>query len=143
MAGLPRYEKCVLGLTAAFALVTGGFFLARRGAPVPYQVQVSQSAPAAASYPQEAVRERPGEETYPETLLEGEVIDLNAADVYDLQRLPGIGEKRAQAIAAYREEHGPFQSVDELVNVPGIGEGILAGLREYATAESAVNQTGN
>ncbi len=143
MAGLSRYETCALGLTAAFALLTGGFFLARRSAPVPYQVQVSQSAPASSS--QEAVREHPGsgEDTYPETLLEGEVIDLNAADVYDLQRLPGIGEKRAQAIAAYREEHGPFRSVDELVNVPGIGEGILAGLREYATAESAVNQTGN
>lgn len=135
MAGLSRYETCALGLTAAFALLTGGYFLARRSAPVPYQVQVSQSAPAASS--QEAVRELPGEETYPETLLEGEVIDLNAADVYDLQRLPGIGEKRAQAIAAYREEHGPFRSVDELTGVPGIGEGILAGLREYASVGTA------
>ena len=53
----------------------------------------------------------------------------------DLQRLPGIGEKRAQAIVAYREEHGPFQTVDELDKVEGIGEGILAGLREYATVE--------
>ena len=51
-----------------------------------------------------------------------------------LSRLPGIGEKRAQAIVAWREEHGPFQSVDELVQVSGIGEKLLAGLRDYAAA---------
>ena len=67
-----------------------------------------------------------------QSLVEGERIDLNTAGVYDLCRLPGIGEKRAQAIAAWREEHGPFQTVDELVQVPGIGPGILEGLREYA-----------
>ena len=77
-----------------------------------------------------------GEER-PDSLLEGEVIDLNTADEYDLQRLPGIGEKRAQAIVAYRAEHGPFQSVDELDRVEGIGEGILAGLREYVTVGGA------
>ena len=43
------------------------------------------------------------------------------------------GEKRAQAIVAYREEHGPFQSVEDLTRVSGIGEGVLAGLREYAS----------
>ena len=53
--------------------------------------------------------------------------------MYELQRLPGIGEKRAQDIVAYREEHGPFGTVDELDNVSGIGPGILKGLREYAS----------
>ena len=56
------------------------------------------------------------------------------ADVYDLQRLPGIGEKRAQDIIAWREEHGPFQTVDELTNVSGIGPVILENLREYVKA---------
>ncbi len=129
---LSRMEKGAAGLTAAFVLVTGGWFLRERAAPVPYQVQVSQSAPAASR--ELPVPEPPEEETRPETLLEGETIDINAADVYDLQRLPGIGEKRAQAIAAWREEHGPFQSVEDLTSVPGIGEGIVAGLREYAEA---------
>ena len=50
--------------------------------------------------------------------------------------LPGIGEKRAQDIVAYREEHGPFETVDELDNVSGIGPGILEGLREYVSVES-------
>ncbi len=130
--GLSRYEKGALGLTAAFALFTGGFFLAQRASPAPYRVQVSQNAPAEE---EEASRELPNREERPDSLLEGEVIDLNGADVYDLQRLPGIGEKRAQAIVEYREEHGPFQSVEDLGLVPGIGEGILAGLMDYAAVK--------
>ena len=60
-------------------------------------------------------------------------MDINTADAYDLQRLPGIGEKRAEAVAAYREEHGPFQSPEELMEVSGIGPGIFEDLRDYIT----------
>ena len=129
MAGISRYEKAVLGLTAAFLLFTGGWFLARQNTAAPYEVTTTQTVrPHTEAAPSAA-----GEESRPDSLMEGEVIDLNTADVYDLQRLPGIGEKRAQAIVAYREEHGPFQSVEDLTRVSGIGEGILAGLREYAS----------
>ena len=130
MAGISGYEKAALGLTAAFLLFTGGWFYARQSAAQPYTVTVSQSAPEVSSAPAASNNE----ESKPESLLEGEVIDINSAPVEDLQRLPGIGEKRAQAIVAGREEHGPFQSVDELVQVSGIGEKLLAGLRDYAAA---------
>ena len=130
MAGISRYEKAALGLTAAFLLFTGGWFYARQSAAQPYTVTVSKSAPEVSSAPAASNNE----ESKPESLLEGEVIDINSAPVEDLQRLPGIGEKRAQAIVAWREEHGPFQSVDELVQVSGIGEKLLAGLRDYAAA---------
>lgn len=49
-------------------------------------------------------------------------INLNTADAETLMRLPGIGEKRAAAIVAYREEHGPFASPDELVEISGISQ---------------------
>ena len=130
MAGISRYEKAALGLTAAFLLFTGGWFYARQSAAQPYTVTVSQSAPEVSSAPAASNNE----ESKRESLLEGEVIDINSAPVEDLQRLPGIGEKRAQAIVAWREEHGPFQSVDELIQVSGIGEKLLAGLRDYAAA---------
>lgn len=53
-------------------------------------------------------------------------VDLNTADAETLAAmLTGVGEKRAQAIVAYREEHGLFQSVDELVRVSGIGPRVL------------------
>ena len=120
MAAMTRFDKIVLGLTAAFLVVTGGYFVSGQLGEAEYQVTVSKQAPAvSASLPEV-------EDGYPDSLLEGEVIDLNTASVADLTRLPGIGEKRAQAIVDYRESSGPFQSVEELTEVKGIGEGILA-----------------
>jgi competence protein ComEA len=53
-------------------------------------------------------------------------VDLNAADASTLQReLSGIGEAKAKAIVAYRDNNGPFASVDELLEVKGIGKAIL------------------
>ena len=52
-----------------------------------------------------------------------------------LKTLPGIGEVLAQRIVDYREAHGPFRSVDELIAVEGIGEGKLEKLRELVTVE--------
>lgn len=60
-----------------------------------------------------------------------ELIDINRADVSLLCEIPGIGESRAQAILDYREEHGNFQSVEELMQVPGIKEGIYARISPY------------
>ena len=48
-------------------------------------------------------------------------IDINRAEVWLLEALPGIGEIRAQAIADYRHENGPFHHTNELVKVAGIG----------------------
>lgn len=53
-------------------------------------------------------------------------INLNDASVSQLMELPGIGEVKANAIIRYRQEHGRFQSVDELLLVNGIGHAILA-----------------
>ena len=60
-------------------------------------------------------------------------VDLNTADAEELMTLPGIGETRAKAIVAYREEHGSFTYVEDLIQVPGIGEGILEGLIDQVT----------
>ena len=48
-------------------------------------------------------------------------ININTADVATLASLNGIGESKAEAIVAYRSENGPFQSVEDLANVKGIG----------------------
>lgn len=53
-------------------------------------------------------------------------ININTADVETLaHELNGIGQKRARAIVAYREQHGPFKSIDDLLNIKGIGKKIL------------------
>jgi competence protein ComEA len=56
-------------------------------------------------------------------------VPLNSATVEQLDALPGIGPATAQKIIAYREENGPFTSVDELTEVPGIGPSKLEELR--------------
>jgi len=60
----------------------------------------------------------------------GGVIDLNTADAATLVALPGVGPVLAQRIVDWRTEHGRFTSVDELGEVSGIGEKLLAGLRD-------------
>ncbi|MGZ9737602.1 ComEA family DNA-binding protein [Pseudomonas azerbaijanorientalis] len=53
-------------------------------------------------------------------------VDLNSADAPTLQReLIGVGEAKAQAIVAHRDSNGAFASVDELLEVKGIGKAIL------------------
>ena len=56
-------------------------------------------------------------------------VDINQADTQTLIELPGIGEKTAERINDYRIEHGPFKSVDELLNVKGIGPKVLEKIR--------------
>ena len=62
-------------------------------------------------------------------------ISLNRATQAELENLPGIGEKKAQAILAYRDAHGRFRSCEELLEVDGIGEATLEGLLPYLTLE--------
>lgn len=60
-------------------------------------------------------------------------LNINTADAAALETLPGVGPALAQRIVAYREAHGPFTAVEDLLNVPGIGEKKLAQLREHVT----------
>lgn len=58
---------------------------------------------------------------------------MNTATAAELETLPGIGEVLAQRIVDHRTENGPFTSVDQLVDVSGIGDAILESIRELVT----------
>ncbi|MCL3836535.1 helix-hairpin-helix domain-containing protein [Aeromicrobium duanguangcaii] len=60
-------------------------------------------------------------------------VNLNTADLVALDTLPGVGPVTAEAIVAWRDENGPFRSVDDLLDVKGIGEATLAELRDRVT----------
>ncbi len=66
-------------------------------------------------------------------LLPGELININTADEAELDRLPGIGEALAGAITQYRRENGPFGSIEEIMEVPGIGEGKFTAMKGNIT----------
>lgn len=56
-------------------------------------------------------------------------LNVNVATVEELVTLPGIGSAKASAIIEYRNTHGPFERVEDLVEVSGIGDGILGSIR--------------
>ena len=57
------------------------------------------------------------------------LVDLNRSTAAKIAELQGIGPVLAERIVAHREEHGPFESIEDLLDVPGIGEAKLALLR--------------
>lgn len=63
-------------------------------------------------------------------------VNINTAPVQELaQSIKGIGEKKAEAIIAYREKFGPFGSIDELKRVKGIGQKTVDSNRQNMTTE--------
>lgn len=75
-------------------------------------------------------------EPSPPTTMSSEVsnnnkINVNTAGVSQLKELPGIGEKKAQAILDYRNEKGSFRKISDLVKVKGIGEKMLEKITPY------------
>ena len=60
-------------------------------------------------------------------------INLNQANAQQLQELPGVGAKKAEAIIAYREEYGFFKQIDDLKKITGIGEKTFESLKEMIT----------
>ena len=63
----------------------------------------------------------------------GGLINVNTATNIELEELPGVGEVIAQAIVDYRTENGPFTSVDQLLDVSGIGDATLENIRDLVT----------
>ena len=70
---------------------------------------------------------REGEEQAPQK------IDINRAEPWLLEALPGIGEALAQRIVDYRSENGPFKRIEDLLKVSGIGEATFEKIRDYIT----------
>lgn len=71
----------------------------------------------------------------PAASVMAEPIQLNKASAEQLQALPGVGPALAERIVAYRNAHGPFQDVEQLVEVKGIGQAKLAKLKQSLTVD--------
>ena len=66
----------------------------------------------------------------PESNVDDGLLDINRASVADFMTLPGIGQSKAEALFQYREAHGRFSSVEEIMNVDGIKEGVFNKIKD-------------
>ena len=62
-------------------------------------------------------------------------ININSADTEQLVKLKGIGEKMSERIIKYRQENGPFMSIEEIMKVSGISEKKFEDIKEYISVE--------
>ncbi len=65
-------------------------------------------------------------------------VDVNTASEAELIALPDLGPQTAKSIVEYRNQHGPFQTVDQLLRVPGIGNATLKQIRSMVTVDPPV-----
>lgn len=79
------------------------------------------------------VQERPEGEIHVGKEESPQKVDLNRAEAWLLQALPGIGESRAQAIIKYRQEKGPFRQTSDLMKVEGIGPATYEPIKHLIT----------
>ena len=119
-----RAAQALVVLTVLFGVFTLGFAFGR-GRPV---ANVTVSVSKAAFSPEQAPTE-PSEVTFP--------LDINTATAEELMALPTVGQTLAKRILDYRERHGGFQSVDELLQIYGLGENHYAEIKAYVTVNPA------
>ena len=121
-----KSEIILLGLTAVFLCALAGLSLRDRQDRVPGVVIETEA-------------EVPLEEIAPDF----PPVDLNTATAEELDTLPGIGESLARRIIAYREANGPFGSIEEIMEVSGIGEAKFAELEDRVTVDNGKGEVTN
>ena len=120
--GLSQGERWIVALTLVFSLIMVGIYV--------HSTRIDES---------DAYTIRTGDlagEAEPVDAVQWQV-NINAASVEELTRLVGVGEVLAERIVTYREQHGPFRTVEELMEVDGIGESKLAAMKEQIILEEA------
>lgn len=96
------------------------------------QPSALQKEPAKENLPAVQTADISSETKETETITQQKV-NLNTATLHQLTELPGIGEKRAEDILAYRMEHGSFSKIEDIMKVSGIGRGIFSEIKPYLT----------
>ena len=130
MLGFTKKETIViLFLAAGFVCGTGIHYIQKKTLPLPEPVNAMTVNKAHAGTDKQMLPDQGGEiYTVPE-------IHLNTASSDLLQEVPGIGPVTAKKIVLYRDQNGPFQSVEDLVCVKGIGPKTIEKIKNYLTVK--------
>ena len=145
MLNLTRQERLVIQFLALFFLIGSGIHLFRENVLKDDSIKFLNEEVEAREFRDRAKQidsvyfsvEKVAKEDKP---ISDEItavlsINLNSASAEDLMRLPKIGKVTAQRIIDYRNKHGRFSSIDELLNVKGIGEKTFARIKGEVTIE--------
>ncbi len=97
---------------------------------IPYKGEKITKKAIVESYSSDSVEPNSAEVASDTSVAENNKVNINTADAAQLQKLNGIGEKKAQQIISYRQKNGQFKAVDELKQVSGIGDKTFAGLKD-------------
>lgn len=119
---MKKAKIAILSVSLIFMCVMIGFFIGRMSAKNHVILSSQNTSTDKADSAAETV-----------SVIENGRININLATSQQLQMLPNIGDVLAERIVTYRSEHGPFDTVDDLTLVDGIGEKRLEALRQYIT----------
>ena len=97
---------------------------------IPYKGEKITKKAIVESYSSDSAEPNSAEVASDTSVAENNKVNINTADAAQLQKLNGIGEKKAQQIISYRQENGQFKAIDELKQVSGIGDKTFAGLKD-------------
>ena len=97
---------------------------------IPYKGEKITKKEIVESYSSDSAEPNSAEVASDRSVAENNKVNINTADAAQLQKLNGIGEKKAQQIISYRQKNGQFKAIDELKQVSGIGDKTFAGLKD-------------
>ena len=119
-------KRGIKALFITLAITTAGMSFSAMAATPVAKTHATSSAADSATSSASASEQTKAKASAKATDEEGTQVSINSASAEDLAHaMNGVGLKKAQAIIAYRDEYGPFKTIDDLKQVPGIGTSLV------------------
>lgn len=133
----------ILGITAAFLIFCFGYYFGGKAQGDEVRLITAQAETQITTEETSVIQPRGMASEAPSETSLGTRLNINTATAEQLETLPGIGTVIAGRIVEYRETNGPFQTVEELKNVSGIGEKRFQDICDLVTVEEYDENTGS
>lgn len=137
---LRRVDVAAIVTTIIFIAFVAGMYMGKTAQRADFSISVQNGALGAENSGDALARSSAGTDSSAAAAsleqAQPELVNINSADAQALMALPGIGEVLARRIIDYRDEHGDFKHITEIMDVSGIGEKIFEKIENYITTEA-------